>query len=55
MTVSYELIRVVHMSCPKWLEMLKTNIQPWFTLPIVMYDCCFLNTGDICLFLIPQA
>ena len=54
MTIPYEFIRVVHMFRPKWLEMFKTNIQPWFTLSIVMYNCCFPNTGDIYLLLIPQ-
>lgn len=39
MTVPYKFIRVVHMFRPKWLEMFETNIQPWFTLSIVMYNC----------------
>lgn len=36
MTVPYEVIGVVHILRPKWLQMLEGNFQPWLGLAIVM-------------------
>lgn len=55
MTILYEVIRVVHILRPKWLEMLIPNFQPRFALSIVVYHGGFLYTVDIGFFLIAQA
>lgn len=54
-TVPNKVIRVVHIFSPKWPEMIKSNLQPWFRLSIVVNHCSLFHTFNIGLILITQA
>lgn len=55
MTVPYEVIGIVYMLCPEWLEVLIANLQPWLTLSIVMDHGSLADAVKVRLFLITQA
>lgn len=53
--VPYKIIGVIDILVPKWSEMFKANLQPWFWLAIVMDNCSFFHTLNVRVILIAQA
>lgn len=50
-----KIIGVVHIFCPKWPKVLKSDLQPRFWLAIIMDNCSLLNTLNVSSILIAQA
>lgn len=53
--ITNELVRVVNILGPKWTEMLKPDLQPWFWLTVVMDDSSLLHILKLGIVLVAQA